>query len=237
MVVMMMLILNKNSYAEKAFTHIQAQMLLHTSPVTHTHAGASKQNFDTGACVYTEAFTHRSSYTQQQHTHTHGCLLQTDSFSLRADACTQVLSHTHTGSFTRRSFYTPALSHTGTFTHRSFYTHTHKHTHTHTMIVAADAFTHGSSDTHTHTPKKKYTQKTFHAEAFTCRCFCTQKAFARKPIYTKVPLRTDVFTQNALAHRWGHTLLRTDAWRHRRLYTQKLCTQTGLHRERLYTHC
>ena len=216
-----MLILKTKTLTQRKRLRIFRRRCFYTQALLHTHTGASKHNFDTGACIYTEAFTHRSSYTQQQHTHTHGCLLQTDSFSLRADACTQVLSHTHTGSFTRRSFYTPALSHTGTFTHRSFYTHTHANTHTHTMIVAADAFTHGSSDTHTHThtPKKKYTQKTFHAEAFTCRCFCTQKAFARKPIYTKVPLRTDVFTQNALAHRWGHTLLRTDAWRHRRLYT------------------
>ena len=214
-----MLILKTKTLTQRKRLRIFRRRCFYTQALLHTQALRNiiliQAPAFTQRLSHTEALTHSNNI----HTHTHGCLLHTDSFSLRADACTPVLSHTHTGSFTRRSLYTPALSHTGTFTHRSFYTHTRKHTHTHTMIVAADAFTHGSSDTHTHTPKKKYTQKTFHAEAFTCRCFCTQKAFARKPIYTKVPLRTDVFTQNALAHRWGHTLLRTDAWRHRRLYT------------------
>ena len=191
-------------------------MLLHTSPVTHT--GASKHNFDTGACIYTEAFTHRSSYTQQQHTHTQM------PFAHRQLFPTCRCLYTGTFTYAHRLVYTQKLVHTGSFTHRHFYTqkllHTHTQTDTHTLWLLPRTLLRTEARTHTHTAHtKKNTQKTFHAEAFTCRCFCTQKAFARKPIYTKVPLRTDVFTQNALAHRWGHTLLRTDAWRHRRLYT------------------
>ena len=212
-----MLILKTKTLTQRKRLRIFRRRCFYTQALLHTHTGASKQNFDTGACIYTEAFTHRSSYTQQQHTHTH-----TDAFCTQtAFPYVQMLVHRyfhihtqarlHAEAFTHRLFHTQALLHTEASTH------THTQTHTHYDCCRGRFYTRKLG--HTHTPKKKYTQKTFHAEAFTCRCFCTQKAFARKPIYTKVPLRTDVFTQNALAHRWGHTLLRTDAWRHRRLYT------------------
>ena len=219
-----MLILKTKTLTQRKRLRIFRRRCFYTQALLHTHTGASKHNFDTGACIYTEAFTHRSSYTQQQHTHTHGCLLQTDSFSLRADACTQVLSHTHTGSFTRRSFYTPALSHTGTFTHRSFYTHTRKHTHT--MFVAADAFTHGSSDTHTHTKKK------IHPENLSCRSFYMQMLLHTESFCTQTHLHEGAFTHRCFYAECSCTQMGSHTFTHRCLETQAPLHIEALHTDR-----
>ena len=211
-------------------------MLLHTSPVTHTQALRNiiliQAPAFTQRLSHTEALTHSNNI----HTHTHGCLLHTDSFSLRADACTPVLSHTHTGSFTRRSLYTPALSHTGTFTHRSFYTHTRKHTHTHTMIVAADAFTHGSSDTHTHThpkkntPRKPFMQKLLHADAFAHRKLLHANPFTRRCLYAQMFLRRMLLHTDGVTHTFTHRCLETQAPLHiEALHTDRFTQRTPLH--------
>ena len=94
----------------------------------HTHTSALKQNLDTvlqanlhrGFHTHTEALTHSSNI------HTDAFCTQTAFPNARmlVHRCFHIHTHTHSGSFTRRNFYTPALSHTVTFTHRSFYTHT-----------------------------------------------------------------------------------------------------------------
>ena len=208
-------------------------MLLHTSPVTHTQA--LRNIILIQAPAFTQRLSHTEALTHSNNIHTHGCLLHTDSFSLRADACTPVLSHTHTGSFTRRSFYTPALSHTGTFTHRSFYTHTHANTHT--LWLLPRTLLHTEARTHTHTPKKNtprkpFMQKLLHADAFAHRKLLHANPFTRRCLYAQMFLRRMLLHTDGVTHFYVQMLGDTGAFTHRssahrQVYTENAFTHTA----------
>ena len=121
---------------------------------------------------HTEAFTHRSFYTETP--------LHTDAFAhrhfypqklLHTDACTRKhFTHRrflHTDAFTHKHFHTQRLLHTNAFTHR-------------------DAFTRTCFYTHTRT--------------FTHRGFYTQTLFTHRGFYTKRLLHTDAFYTQTLLH-------------------------------------
>ena len=161
--------LNKTLYGEALPPHFIEgygnidQKPLHTEAFTH-------RSFYTQELLHTEAFIHRRFYTQKR--------LHTESFYTQ-NLHTQDLLHTessHTGPFTHRTFYTQKplhtealhtevfthrkLLHTEAFTHRPMYTQELLHTET---------FTHRRSQQLLHT-ESFYTQKLLHREAFTHKC-------------------------------------------------------------------
>ena len=105
--------------------------------------------------LHTDAFTHRSFYTQT--------FLHTKSFYTRTLLHTEAFTHRHfytqtllhTGAFTHRSVFTQTILHTETFTHRRFYTQTSRRFYTDAFTQML--FTHRSFDTQ-HT-EALYTQK------------------------------------------------------------------------------
>ena len=152
--------------------------------------------------TYTEAFTHRSIYTQT--------LLHTDAFTHRR-FYTQTYDFTHrrVDTFTHKRFYTQTLWHTNV----RFYTQTPWHFYTQTLL-----------HTNTFTHRRKYTQRLLHTNTFTHRRFYTQThlhtdTFTHKHFYTQTLLHTDAFTHRRF---YTQTLLRTNAFTHRRFYTQTL---------------
>ena len=180
--------------------------------------------------MHTEAFTHRSFYTQT--------LLHAEAFT-HSGFYSQTLLHTE--SFTRRLFYTQRLLHTEAFTHRRFYTQKLLHTEALAhrsfdaqMLFHTEAFTHRSfdaqmllhTDTFTHrsfdAQMLLHTPKLLHTAALTHRCFYTQKL-----LHTA-----------ALTHRRFHTqkLLHTAALTHRCFYTQKPLHTAALTHRCFYTH-
>ena len=199
-------------------------MLLHTSPVTHTQA--LRNIILIQAPAFTQRLSHTEALTHSNNIHTHRCLLHTDSFSLRADACTPVLSHTHTGSFTRRSLYTPALSHTGTFTHRSFYTHTHTQTHTHYDCCRGRFYTRKLGHTHTHTQKK------IHPENLSCRSFYMQMLLHTESFCTQTHLHEGAFTHRCFYAECSCTQMGSHTFTHRCLETQAPLHIEALHTDR-----
>ena len=220
-----MLILKTKTLTQRKRLRIFRRRCFYTQALLHTHTQALRNRILIQAPAFTQRLSHTEALTHSNNIHTHGCLLHTDSFSLRADACTPVLSHTHTGSFTRRSLYTPALSHTGTFTHRSFYTHTRKHTHT--MIVAADAFTHGSSDTHTHCTHQKK-----HPENLSCRSFYMQMLLHTESFCTQTHLHEGAFTHRCFYAECSCTQMGSHTFTHRCLETQAPLHIEALHTDR-----
>ena len=160
----------------------------------------------------TEAFTHRSFYTQK--------LLPTEAFIHRSFYIQKLL---HTEAFTYRSFYTQTLLHRHFYTQKPLHTgaaFTYKRLYTQ-KLLHIDAFTHRHLYTQTLLHKHFYTQTLLHADAFT-----------QRSLYTQTRLHTDGFTYKDF---YAETLLHTDAFTHRRFYTQALLhTITCTHR-RFYT--
>ena len=173
----------------------------------------------TSAILHTDAFTHRSFYTQN--------LLHTEAFDTQRLWHTEAFTHRsfYTNAFTHRSFYTQKLLHIDAFTHRNLYTQKllHTETFTHRSFLHADAFAHRSFYTQellhkeAFTHRSFYTQKLLHTEAFTHRNFYTQKLFTRRRFCTQKLLHTGAFTQ-------------------RSFYTQKLLHTEAFYTETLFWH-
>ena len=119
--------------------------------VTRKKAGGMRR---TEALTHTGAFTQRSLYTEELHTHTQK-VLHREVFTLRS-FCTH----------TSRSFYTQKLLHREVFTQRAL-THSHVYTQKllHRETFTQRVFTHGIF----YTQRNLYTDVLSHREAFTHR--------------------------------------------------------------------
>ena len=164
---------------------------------THAHKLLHTAILYTKKLPHTDAFTHRSFYTQTlshketslTHTHTQKCLhkssVQTETF------CISNLLHTN------------ALTHSKPLQISFSYKH----------FNVQQAFT-----LHTHT------QTLLHADVFTHRRFYAKKFLHKKVFTTSKPLHTCFFTHKRFYTEmlYTQTLLHTEALTHKRFYTQKL---------------
>ena len=115
----------KTAYTQMLLrTHTHTQKPLHAKASTHRHRllHTDTDRFQ-HKIAYTQTLLHTEAFTQNFYTRT---FLHTDALKRRNALALKHFNSQqplHTEDFTRRSFYTQALSHTKLFTHRKFHGH------------------------------------------------------------------------------------------------------------------